>query len=182
MRRKQIWMYRGGQTVESFEDRMGGGVEKLVWNAIDATVCHRAQGLPAALLDDASQGNAIAGTAPGEDENVWVTGGNGLRSGGFAWFSDELAASGFDQFLHPGLGMNERLAPLLAIYAGRVGCCCRVKANGLDAGGEFGDQLFGAIGGVNDGADQADVSENVGGASGNTGQPARRMAASDSMR
>ena len=58
--------------------------------------------------------------------------------------------------------MDERLAPLFAINAGMVGGFCRLNANSLDAGSEFGDQFFRAIGGMDDGADQANVREDVG--------------------
>ena len=58
--------------------------------------------------------------------------------------------------------MDERLAPLLAIDAGTVGGGCRLAANGFDAGGEFGDQVVGAIGSMDDRADQANVREDVG--------------------
>ena len=89
-------MYRGRETGQTLEDRMGGGVEKLVRDTIDATGFDRAQGLPSALLDDAIQGDAITGAAPGKDQNVWVTGCNGLCGCGFAGVSDEFAACGFD--------------------------------------------------------------------------------------
>ena len=121
MRRKSIWMYRGGKAGKALEDGVGGGVEELIGNAIDAAVCDGAQGLPAALLDHASQGDTISGAAPGEDEDIRVSGGNGFRRRGFAGVADEFAASSFDKFLDPGLRMDQRLAPLFAINAGMVG-------------------------------------------------------------
>ncbi len=162
MRWKSVWMYGGSQAGQAFENWVGGGVEKVVGDAVDAGIFDCAQRVPAALLDDARQGYAIAGAAPGEDEKVWIAGRNGFRSSGFAGVADEFAAGGFDQLLHPGLRVNQRLAPFFAVDLGTVGDCRRLKANGVDAGAEFRDQLFRAIGGMDDGTDQANVSENVG--------------------
>ena len=60
-------MYCGCEAGEALEDGVGGGVEKLIGNAIDAAICNGAQRLPAALLDDTRQRNAVSGAAPGED-------------------------------------------------------------------------------------------------------------------
>ena len=96
MRRKEIWMYRGCETGQALEDGVGGSVEKLIGNAVDAPVLDRAQRLPATLLDDASERDTISGAAPGEDENVGISGGNDFRCGGFAGLADQFAAGGID--------------------------------------------------------------------------------------
>ena len=60
---------------------MGGGVEELVGDAEDVAVADGAEVVPVALLDDAGEGNAVAGAAPGEDEGVGVGGGDFFRGG-----------------------------------------------------------------------------------------------------
>ena len=161
MRWKSIWMYRGGEAGQAFEEGVGGGVEKLVGDAVDVAVGDGAQRMPVALLDDASQGDAIAGAAPGEDEDFGVTGCDGLCSGGFACVADEFAAGSLDQLLDPGLRMNQRLAPFFAIDAWTLGDGLGLKANGVNGRGEFGDQVVGTIGSMDDGADEANVREDV---------------------
>ena len=71
----------GGDAGEAFEEGGGGGVEELVGDAEDAAVADGAEMVPVALGDDAVEGDAIPCSAPGEEEDVGVGGGDVFGGG-----------------------------------------------------------------------------------------------------
>ena len=111
-------MRRGGDAGEAFEQGGRGRVEVLVGDAVDAGVADGPELLPVALGDDFGQGNAIACSAPGEEENVWIGGGYFFGRGVRAGRAEECGSGGFDQFGDPVLGMDERFSPLFAVDDG----------------------------------------------------------------
>jgi hypothetical protein len=78
------WVERGvgggGDACEAFEEGLGRGVEELVGNAEDSALADGFEGVPVALLYDALKGNAIPCSAPGEEQDVGVGGGDGFGS------------------------------------------------------------------------------------------------------
>jgi hypothetical protein len=90
---------------EALEQGGRGGVEVLVGDGVDAGVADGAERLPVALCDDAGQGDAVAGAAPGEEEDVGLLvfgeGGDGLGGGVRAGCAEKAGAGGFDEFGDP---------------------------------------------------------------------------------
>src|ERR1700761_271914 len=117
-------MERGGKGAQTKQAAGCGAVEPLVCNAEDAALPHSAQVLPAAPLNNALEGHAIARAAPAEDHRVGIGISDCVRSGLFCGVAKELSAGGFDQLGDPGLRMDERLAPLLAIDDGAQSVTC----------------------------------------------------------
>src|SRR5215475_1962842 len=81
-------------------------VEQLVSDAIDSAILHSTQVVPAALLDDALQGHAVPGSAPGSNDYVGINGGDSISLSRRARRADELAVRSLDQFHDPELGMD----------------------------------------------------------------------------
>src|SRR5258708_35341920 len=77
----QGWVGGGGDAGKAFEERVGGGVEELVGDAEDPAVADGFEGLPVSLLDDAIEGGAVPCSAPGEEADVGVGGGDVCRGG-----------------------------------------------------------------------------------------------------
>jgi hypothetical protein len=75
---------------------VGGGVEVLVRDAEDSALADGFEGLPVALGDDAIQGDAIPCSAPGEEEDVGVGGGDVFWCRVGARCAEILASGGFD--------------------------------------------------------------------------------------
>jgi hypothetical protein len=71
----------GGDAGQALEEGVGGGIEELVGDAEDSAVADGFEGLPIALGDDAIEGDAIPCSAPGEEEDVGVGGGDIFRGG-----------------------------------------------------------------------------------------------------
>ncbi len=87
----------GGDAAEAFEQSGGGGsVEKCVGDTEDAAVAHGAEVVPVALGDDALEGDAVPCSAPGEEEDVGVGGGDVFLGGVGAGCAEIAAAGGFD--------------------------------------------------------------------------------------
>ena len=141
MVRMERGMRRGGDAGEAFEQGGRGGVEVLVGDAVDAGVADGAEVVPVALGDDAGERDAVAGSAPGEEENVWIGGGYFFGRGVRAGHAEEGGAGGFDQFGDPVLGMDERFSPLFAVDDG-FGFRCEM----LGAGASRGDGFGGGVG------------------------------------
>src|ERR1035438_7737314 len=121
MRRVECRVGGGGDAGEAFEQRGGGGVEVFVGNAVDAGLTDGAEGLPVALGDDFGERHTVSGTAPGEEQDVGVGGGDFFGSSVRAGRAEEAGAGSFDQFGDPVLGVDERLAPLFAVDVGSLG-------------------------------------------------------------
>jgi len=85
-----------GDAGEAFEERVGGSVEELVGDAEDSAFLHGFQVMPVALLDDAIEGDAVPCSAPGEEEDVGVGGGDVFGGGVRAWGSQIASSGGFD--------------------------------------------------------------------------------------
>jgi hypothetical protein len=73
-----------------------------------------------------------------------------------------MASSGFDQFGYPGLGVDEGVAPFLAVGYGDLGEVGAVLAGGFYGGLHPGDEGFGFGLRGDDGGDEADVFVDVG--------------------
>ena len=99
-------MYGGCKAGQTIEQGVGRRIEEFVWNAVDTTRGDSGHGLPAALLHHSLQWHAIAGAAPGEDENVRILVGDCFGRGCFAGLAEKFSAGCFDQLCDPGLGMN----------------------------------------------------------------------------
>ena len=134
-------MDSGGYAGEAFEEGGAGGVEELVGDAEDAAVADGAEVVPVALFDDAVEGDAVPCSAPGEEEDVGVGGGDGFGGGVGSGLAEVAASGGFDQFGYPVLGVDEGLAPLFAVDCRAVGgVCCAVRVC-VDGALHVGDEL-----------------------------------------
>jgi hypothetical protein len=120
MRWVEIRMDCCGYAGEPLKQVWTGGIEKLVGNAEDTMFANGLEMVPVALRDDSFERDSISGSAPGEEENVRVGRGYDLRARVSARFAKISAAAGFNQFCDPGLGVDERLAPLFAVDDGRL--------------------------------------------------------------
>ena len=151
-----------GNAGQALQKGVGRGVEELVGAAEDSALTDGFEGLPVALLDDAAEGDAIPCSAPGEEKDVRVGGGDLFGGGMRAGCAEIVAAGGFDEFGDPGLGVDEGLAPLFAVDDGRVSAGFAASARGFDGGLHFGDERFGFGLRVDVGGDEADVFVDVG--------------------
>jgi len=129
----------GRDAGEAFEEGVGRSVEVLVGDAEDSAVADGFEGVPVALLDEAFEGDAIPCSAPGEKEDVGVGGGYVFGGGMGAGCAEVMASGGFDQFGHPGLGVDEGLAPLFAVDHWSAGAGGTAVAGGCDGGLHAGD-------------------------------------------
>ncbi|MCU1252301.1 MAG: hypothetical protein JWQ49_5330 [Edaphobacter sp.] len=85
-----------GDAGQAFEEGVGWGVEELVGDAEDSALSDGFEGVPVALGDDTVEGNAIPCPAPGEEENVWVGGGDFFSGGVGTGCAEIVASGGFD--------------------------------------------------------------------------------------
>ena len=104
-----------GYAGEAFEQSGSRGVEELIGNAEDSALADSAEMMPVALSYDLFEGNAVSGSAPGEEEDVGIGFGYGLGRGVGAGLAEVSASGGFYQFGDPALGVDEGLAPFFAI-------------------------------------------------------------------
>ena len=95
-----------GDAGEAFDQGVGGSVEVLVGDAEDASFADGFEGLPVALGYDAIEGDAVPCSAPGEEEDVGVGGGDVFWCCVGAGCAEIVAAGGFYQFGYPGLGVD----------------------------------------------------------------------------
>src|SRR5271156_6454685 len=65
-----------GQGIESAEQRGSGGVEVLIPNAVDTRSTSGASSPPVAIGNDFIQRHAVAGSAPGRDQDIRIHAGN----------------------------------------------------------------------------------------------------------
>jgi hypothetical protein len=86
----------GGYVGKAFEERGAGGVEELVGDAEDPALADGAEVLPVALGYDSFEGDAVSGSAPGEEEDVGVGRGYGFGGGVGAGLAEVVASGGFD--------------------------------------------------------------------------------------
>jgi hypothetical protein len=94
--RVEVGVGGGGDAGQAFEEGVGGGVEVLVGDAEDSALSDGFEGVPVTLGDDAIQGDAIPCSAPGEEEDVGVGGGDVFGGGVSAGCTEVAAAGGFD--------------------------------------------------------------------------------------
>jgi len=91
-----FWVDGGGDAGQAVEQRWDGwGVEEFVGDAEHSALADGAQVLPAALLDDALEGDAISGAAPCQQQNVGGGGGDLFRRAVLVWEPDWCASRGF---------------------------------------------------------------------------------------
>jgi hypothetical protein len=159
-----------GEGGEAVEEGRGWGVEEIVGNRDDAAVANGREVLPAAAGDDFGERDAVAGAAPGEDEEVGVGGGYGLGRGVGAGGAEELAAGGVDEFGDPGLGVDEGLAPLFAVDEGLCGRGLGCVTGLAEGAAHLFEDAIGGGGSVGDGAEEADVGGDGGKVVGGEGQ------------
>ena len=154
---EEIGVHGPGECGEALEEIGSGRVEEVVRDADDVTGSDRGEALPLAACDDLGKGDAVADTAPGKDEEVGVRGGDNIGRCVGAGGAEEAAAGSVDELCDPGLGLDEGLAPLLAIDEGfRRGSSG--EGAGLAEGGlKLPDDGLRCLRGVGDGAEEADV-------------------------
>ena len=111
------WVDGSGQGTQAEEQRWGGSVKPLVCNAEDTAIAHSAEIVPATLCDHALKRDAVAGAAPGEDQEIGIGGRNCFGCGLLCGLANKLPTGGVNQFCNPWLRMDERLAPFFAIHA-----------------------------------------------------------------
>lgn len=89
-------MGRRSDAGEAVQECVGRGIEELVGDAEDSALAHGSQVVPATLGYDSLQWNSGAGSAPGEEQDVGVGGGDIFGSGVGSGRADIKAARGFD--------------------------------------------------------------------------------------
>ena len=151
-----------GDAGESLQERVGWRVEELVGNAEDFAFADCFEVVPVSLGDDSLQRDARASTAPGEEEDVGVGGGDIFGGSVGAGCADVVAACGFDQFGDPGLGVDEGLSPLFAVDGWRLRALGAAEACDFDGRLHLGDEDFAFGLCVDDGGDETDVFVDVG--------------------
>jgi len=151
-----------GDAGQALKKGVSGSVEELIWDAEDSTLPHGFEGVPVALLDHALKGNAIPCSAPGEEKNIRIGSGDCFCGGVSSWDTQILASGGFDKFGDPGLGVDERFAPLFAVDDRGVGARSAALAGGCDGGLHVGDERFGFALCADNRGNQADVLVDVG--------------------
>lgn len=114
---KSVRVQGGGDGVKTAQERGRGRVEPFVANAENVAVAGGLEGVPAALLDDAFEGDSGAAAAPCGEDDVGIGGGYGFGGGGGAGIAEEFATGSFDQFADPRLGVDERFAPFFTVNA-----------------------------------------------------------------
>ena len=122
----------GGYAGEAFEQARAGGVEELVRDAEDPALADGAEMMPVALRYDPFEGNAISSSAPGEEEDIGIGCGDGVRCSVSTGLAEVLASGSFYQLCYPALGVNEGFAPLFTIDNGGVGSRERLPTGHLD--------------------------------------------------
>ena len=95
MRQVEIGMDCGGYAGEAFEQARAGGVEELIGNAEDSAFADSAEMVPVALGYDLFEGNAVSGSAPGEEEDIGIGCGDGVGCSVSAGHAQVLATSNF---------------------------------------------------------------------------------------
>lgn len=151
-----------GDAGESLQERVGWGVEELVGDAEDSAFADCFEVVPVSLGDDSLKGDARAGTAPREEEDIRICRGDFFGGGVGAGCADVVATCGFDKFGDPGLGVDEGLSPLFAVDTGSVGGLSAAEARGFDGRLHLGDKGFAFGLCVNDGGDETDVFVDIG--------------------
>jgi hypothetical protein len=147
---------------EALEEGMGGGVEELVGDAEDPMIADRLERLPVALLNDAVEGDAIPRSAPAEEQDVGIFGGDVFGCGVGTWCAKVVPAGCFDEFGDPRLGVDEGFAPLFAVDGGSIAAAFAALTRGFDGGLHLGDEGFGFGLRVDYGGDEANVFIDVG--------------------
>ena len=147
--------------LEPLQQVGGRSIQKLIRYAEDAASLRRPQRLPLPLFDHTSERNPIAGPAPGKDQHVRIKGGHRCSIGCRTGCAQKAATGGGNQLCHPGLRVDERLAPLFTVnrrWLRGAGGALR----GRKRGEHFVDHRFGSIGNVENGAEKPDVVIDVG--------------------
>ena len=148
--------------MEAIDERWRWRVEKFVGNAIDAGSASGRELLPLAPGDDFFEGDAASGSAPGGKDDVGLGGGDSFRGRGCARCAEEAASGDFNEFGDPGLGVDERFAPLLAVDEWAVRYGFGAGADGVDGRLHGGDDGLAFLGDVQCAGDEADVGVDVG--------------------
>ena len=113
-------MDRGGYACKTFNQVGARSVEKLVRDAEDAAFADGAKMVPVALGYDLFEGNAISGPAPGKEKDIGISFGYSFWSSVGSGLAEESTTGDIYQFGDPLLGVDEGLAPLLAVDDGGV--------------------------------------------------------------
>src|SRR6266704_1340138 len=102
-------MNGGGERMQALYQRWRWSVQILVANAIDTAVLHGWSIEPVPRAHNFFQWHAIAGTAPGRDQDIG-RGGNDFFDGNLlSRNSNKFPARRFNQFRNPRLRCNEWL-------------------------------------------------------------------------
>src|SRR5260370_25969554 len=115
---KQLGMDGKSQRVEAAQERGSRRVEIFVADAVDAGRAHGASALPIPVGDDFFQRHAVARSAPGSDQDIGLQAQHFFGGNLTPRSAQKLTPGGLDQLRNPGLGRDQRLAPLLAENSG----------------------------------------------------------------
>src|SRR6476646_8226332 len=154
-------MYRGGETVQAAEKRGGRRVEIFVANAVDAAASYGRYVFPVAAAGDLFQRNAVAGSAPGGNDDIRIGRSDLLERNLRAGSSNEFTSSGFDQLFDPELRGNQRLAPFFA-ESSRLWQICRALADRFDLFLHIANQFVAFAGRVHNSSNDGDIRINIG--------------------
>jgi len=74
-------MNRCRQRPETLDERRSRSVHEFITNAVNPALPNRAHLLPPPIVDDFLQGHSVAGSAPGRNQDIWISSQNCLRRG-----------------------------------------------------------------------------------------------------
>src|SRR5437588_1613690 len=111
---KQLGMQGERERIQTAQQRWSRRVEVLIRNAIDTGIARTSSSMPVAVLYNFLQGHAVTRSAPGSDEDLRIHAGDFVGRNLLSRRSEKFATCGLNQLRNPGLGGNQRLAPLFA--------------------------------------------------------------------
>ncbi len=154
-------MQRPRNSTQPIDQIAGWRVQQFVVDTEDATVANRRQILPLALLNDFLQRHAITRSAPGGNHDFGPRLSDRFERRGLTGLAEKSSARGFDQFRHPRLRSNQRLAPLFAEHQRTAVSRDRERANLFDSVLHALDNFLRLRARVEDPANHGDVAIDV---------------------
>src|ERR1700744_93603 len=136
---ENLGIKRSGDRLQPLHQSRGRRVEKLIGNAENTMVADGLRLRPSGAGGEFFQRHAVAGSAPGGDDDVWVCLSNSFRRGDGPWLSQKDAACDLDQFPDPELRVNERFAPFFAVDEWLLRSPCTEFPDILYGGSHAGD-------------------------------------------
>src|ERR1700722_6652225 len=111
---KYFGMNRKRQCIKPLQKGGGRRVQELIPHTVNAKRASGASPLPFTVSHDLLEWDAVPCSAPGNNHNLRIHSSYFFSGNLLTRNTDKFAAGSFNQFSHPGLRCDQRLAPLLA--------------------------------------------------------------------